>query len=183
LEICSTETIDRLLRVTDQEEFAWLKFHLRPLGRARFLLGEKAHDLGLEGVCVLKFINEEKTKSLLKVSPDMRLALEKVAGEKQQVNKIEATLLTLLLLVSGKITMQPERQRNGKVMRPRRAWLSASAPKSRRASSSAFVGRQFVFVPAFPETGKSVTSNRSQAERSCPSFIASKSSSKVAICV
>src|SRR6185369_4350888 len=69
----AAETVDRLLGVTDDEDFAGYGTDLPPVLFIRIVRGEQHQQLGLKRVGVLEFIDEDVCESFLKIFSNLSI--------------------------------------------------------------------------------------------------------------
>src|SRR5262249_6768523 len=123
LQIRAPETINRLLRVADEKQLARLKRHFSPFCSPRFSLSQKENNFCLQWIGVLKFINKEEKKSILKIPPHLEVVLEQVARYQEQISKVETPALSLLFLICTEVSVEPRCQLHRQIMAPDRARL------------------------------------------------------------
>src|SRR6185436_20751316 len=66
------ESVDRLLRITDDEHLAGNRACRPPIGRIAIVEREQQEDLDLERIGVLELVDEDATEARLELSPHAR---------------------------------------------------------------------------------------------------------------
>src|SRR5687768_16564295 len=85
----SAESIDRLLRVADQEQLAWHGMRLSPFGYVSIVCREQQQDLDLERIGVLKLINKEVREAALEFGTHHGVTAHQVARADQKVVEVQ----------------------------------------------------------------------------------------------
>ena len=95
-DVGAAEPVDRLFRVTDQEQTALRHGHVFPAGRAAVRAGRDPDgELDLDRVGVLELIEQQPPVTLLQAGPDGRAmhgTAEQVTGEHEKVVELELPL-------------------------------------------------------------------------------------------
>ena len=87
------KTVDRLLRVADDEERARIGRQLPDVARVRSRRGQEKQELGLERIGVLELVDEEVRETLPEIPSNHRPVAEEIAREEQKVFVGEEALL------------------------------------------------------------------------------------------
>ena len=104
IDVGAPETVDRLLRIADDEQRPWPERHRAPadvLGSYRRccgILGQPEHDFRLDGIGVLKLVNEDVTKLLLQRPANRQVSAQHACGQIKQiavVQRVQAAALGL----------------------------------------------------------------------------------------
>ena len=81
--VSAAETVDRLLRIADDEQLPWNRTDTGPVTFAPVVCSQEHQDLGLERVGVLELVDEDALKSLLEISAHLVDVAHKVARAEQ----------------------------------------------------------------------------------------------------
>src|SRR5262245_54220760 len=112
--IGAAESIDRLLRVADDEQLAWCGCGLSPVALGGVCRREEQQNFGLERVGILELIDENAVVELLEVGA-CAIVTEEIAGVEQQVHEVELTGAPLLLLVQARHLPKLLAERGGEI--------------------------------------------------------------------
>jgi hypothetical protein len=99
-DIRAPETVDRLLRVADDEELAGGRGDVLPPGGVRIRRRQEQQELGLERIGVLELVHEDVRQPPLQIGAHVRAVAHEVAGAQQEVEKIERRRARLQRLVT-----------------------------------------------------------------------------------
>ena len=89
LHVGTAETVDRLLRIADDEELARDGMDLAPVGLSAIVRREQQEDLRLERIGVLEFVHEQAGETRLKRLAHFAVLHEQIARSQQQVDEVE----------------------------------------------------------------------------------------------
>jgi hypothetical protein len=83
--IGATKSVNRLLRIPDDEDFSRNYSHSAPVRRGRTgLFGQVKQDLILDRIGILKFVEENRAVAPFQIGPHARVIAHQVAGAHQQ---------------------------------------------------------------------------------------------------
>src|SRR5262249_54114647 len=110
----AAKAIDRLLRVTDDEQLPWNRSYLSPLGFFRVISREQHQNLGLQRVRVLKLIDKYAGESGLQLNSHRCAIAHHIARAQQQIQKVQTPGAFLqpsvLIKHRRKLVPQPRRE-------------------------------------------------------------------------
>ncbi len=102
----ASEAVDRLLRIADKKQLAGNGADSPPVCAAGIVGGKQKQDLGLEGIGVLKLVDEKVGEALLQVTTHAGVIANEVAGLDEEVQKIEPPGFRLENLIVGDRRLQ-----------------------------------------------------------------------------
>ena len=83
IDIRTPESINRLLRIADDEQLAGNGRDVLPPSLVRIVSSEKKQQLGLQGIGVLELVDEDSAEATLEVRANFRVAFDQVARANQ----------------------------------------------------------------------------------------------------
>ncbi len=109
------ESIDRLLRVADDEELAGDGSDLPPIRNGGIVRGQEQQDLRLQRIGILKLVDEQTLEALLEAAAHLGIISNQVARLEKQIEKVERAGLRLRLLVRVRARAQLFAQERGEI--------------------------------------------------------------------
>src|SRR4029077_9431709 len=88
-DIGAAEAVDRLLRITDQKQFAWNGMRAPPVRSGRIVRCQQKQDFRLQWVGVLKLVDEEMGVAPLQVVSHGGVITDQIASPDEEIEKIE----------------------------------------------------------------------------------------------
>ena len=108
------ETVDRLFRITDQEQRPRARPDLTPIRLVVVVGGKQQQDLGLQRIRVLEFVDEDALEARLKPEPHAGAVAHQIAREEEEIEEVERAGASLQLIVAvdgpAQIPLQQRRQ-------------------------------------------------------------------------
>ncbi len=83
------EPVNRLLRVTHQEQAPGARTDARPVALVRIVRRQQQEELGLQRVGILELVHEEAGEAHLEVAPCRGVISDQVAGADQEIEEVE----------------------------------------------------------------------------------------------
>ena len=87
-DVGAAEAVNRLLRIADDEELA------------RYVVGEQEQNLGLDGIGVLKFVDEDARELRLEMASHVGVVLDEISRAREEIGEVERAGRSLQRLVA-----------------------------------------------------------------------------------
>src|SRR5688572_1263651 len=105
-DVRTPKPVDGLLRVADDEQLPRDGTNASPLTLAGIVGREQQQQFRLEGIRILKLIDEKAGKALLEVTPHVIALAHQIACAQQQIEEVERPVLRLEPLVANDASAQ-----------------------------------------------------------------------------
>ena len=122
----AAKAVDRLLRITNQEQLSRNGTDIAPIGLASIIGGEQEEDLGLERVGILELVDEEVSEALLQLGANAAVVSNEIARLDQEIEEIETTGVSLQVFIGADRRLQ-------RLLKQRRKIRITGGDKSRQA--------------------------------------------------
>ena len=111
----ASETIDRLLGITKEEEFAGNRRDVEPIVLLGIVGRKEQEKLSLDRVRILKLVNEVMREALLQLFAHGKIVANQITGLDEQVKEIEIAPARFEFLIRGQRGLEGLLQQRSKI--------------------------------------------------------------------